>query len=580
MKPHKYTFIIFLFVLYWVTFLYETDSYHSIYMLCALIAVINLFKKTESTSSQNLPSTHLIFDICSVFFSLIVILANWSCFSPIESSFFNILLVGIGGFCVAYNILHLFFEVTCNFHWNNYYNRLSISPYKVFLLSTLGILIIDLLYLFLIAYPGNLSFDSYDQMLQVNNGNYSNHHPFWHTMLIQLWYNIGTILFHTPNAGVAMYSIFQVICMAICFSYIIVTLYQICVPLRYITICYLWFLLMPFHIVFSVTMWKDVLFAACVSIFTTALFRIIRKIGKLSILNYIAFVISGIAFCLFRTNGWIAFILFTFTLFLFFHEYRKSILPICIGIIAFTYILTRPLMAYMNVPQADFIESLSIPAQQVAFIIHKDLPLTEEQEQLLAQIVDIDEIAEIYNPHISDPVKNAVRHFGNQQYLAEHKKDFFNLWISLGLEYPSGYAMAWIEQTKGFWNGGYPYGIFTTGVRENNLGIERICHNEKLKELAHHYFRAFEHFELHEEHYFLQFFVSIGFHVWIVMLLALYSIIQKKREVLLTIPLISIILTLMIATPVFSEFRYAYSIFTTLPLIIFATFYEPSPEHN
>ncbi len=394
-------------------------------------------------------------------------------------------------------------------------------------------------------------------------------------MLIKFWYTLGLTLFHTPNAGVATYSVFQIICLAMCFSYTIVTLYQICIPRKYIIICYLWFLLMPYHIAFSVTMWKDVLFAAAISGFTTSLFRIMRNVGKSPLLNYIIFSICAIAFGLLRTNGWIALVISFFIMIPFFRNYKRKILLIIICIITFTYALTRPLMTHWNVTQPDFIESLSIPAQQIARVIHYNNALTNEQTQLLSQIADIDEIAKVYNPHVSDPVKNAVRNFGNQDYLVENKKEYLTLWIQLGLEYPSAYCAAWIEQTKGYWNGGYPSGIFATNVKENELGIKRICQNEVFEEGIVSYFRAFEHFEFHEDNYFLQFFVSIGMHIWLVVLLMLYSITNRNNAFILTVPVLAIILTLLIATPVYSDFRYAYSIFTTLPILIFATLYNP-----
>ena len=62
---------------------------------------------------------------------------------------------------------------------------------------------------------------------------------------------------------------------------------------------------------------------------------------------------------------------------------------------------------------------------------------------------------------------------------------------------------------------------------------------------------------------------SIGMHVWAVTFVFLIGILQKKRELMLIcIPLLTIILTLLVSTPIYNEFRYAYSVFTTFPLIV------------
>lgn len=43
----------------------------------------------------------------------------------------------------------------------------------------------------------------------------------------------------------------------------------------------------------------------------------------------------------------------------------------------------------------------------------------------------------------------------------------------------------------------------------------------------------------------------------------------------LPVPALSVIATLLIATPVYSEFRYAYSVFCTLPFLLAMTFGKP-----
>ena len=47
------------------------------------------------------------------------------------------------------------------------------------------------------------------------------------------------------------------------------------------------------------------------------------------------------------------------------------------------------------------------------------------------------------------------------------------------------------------------------------------------------------------------------------------SQVERKENVLTFIPTIAIVLTLMIATPVASEFRYAYPIYLCFPILLF-----------
>lgn len=61
-------------------------------------------------------------------------------------------------------------------------NRLLI----IFLIPFLTLSILYIILLFACKYPGNLTPDSISQISQLMTGNYSNHHPFYHTMIIKL----------------------------------------------------------------------------------------------------------------------------------------------------------------------------------------------------------------------------------------------------------------------------------------------------------------------------------------------------------------------------------------------------------
>ena len=55
--------------------------------------------------------------------------------------------------------------------------------------------------------------------------------------------------------------------------------------------------------------------------------------------------------------------------------------------------------------------------------------------------------------------------------------------------------------------------------------------------------------------------------VWALLAVVAVNVVNRKKEFFLTVPIVAVILTLLIATPVFAEFRYAYAVFTTLPFV-------------
>jgi hypothetical protein len=52
------------------------------------------------------------------------------------------------------------------------------------------------------------------------------------------------------------------------------------------------------------------------------------------------------------------------------------------------------------------------------------------------------------------------------------------------------------------------------------------------------------------------------------------SVRHKKSVLLVYLPVFGVYLTLLIATPVYSEFRYIYSLFTSLPMFCIVPFLD------
>ena len=79
---------------------------------------------------------------------------------------------------------------------------------------------------------------------------------------------------------------------------------------------------------------------------------------------------------------------------------------------------------------------------------------------------------------------------------------------------------------------------------------------------------------------FLQPLTSIGLHVWALVSCTVINILKKKKEFLLSIPLVVLIAGLWMGTPVYSEFRYAYPMFVSLPLILAVTIFDSAPSES
>ncbi len=438
---------------------------------------------------------------------------------------------------------------------------------KLFIIAFFLVAGIDMIVLFACKYPGSLSGDSMDQVMQIMTGSYSNHHPFFHTMIIKLGIDIGRSLFGSLNAGIAVYCVIQILFMAVCFGAVLMTMHEISAPGWMIASCLLFYILVPYHIMYSITLWKDVPFAGFVLLVTVYVYRCIKDIGNMR-LNMVIFTVAGIGMCIFRSNGFFAFILFTVSCLIIMKKEGRKLLICMISALALSYLLKYVTLAHMDIAQPDTVESLSIPLQQVAKVAASYNDFTPEEREELEKVVDIDEMIKEYRNYLSDPVKELIRKKGDQDYLKDNKLKFLKLYVRIGLRHPVIYTLGWVDQTCGYLNAaGYPNKYWYDSIDPNNYGIERVPRLTGPDRVINEYMWLYYEIPI------LQLFLCIGIYVWLLIAAIFIFLIKRNRAGLLaSIPAFAVILSLLIATPVSAEFRYAYSLFCSLPLLLVIAF--------
>lgn len=147
-----------------------------------------------------------------------------------------------------------------------------------------------------------------------------------------------------------------------------------------------------------------------------------------------------------------------------FRKKQYRIILSLVFVLIFSFIMKRPVLAMLNVSQPDTVESLSIPMQQIARVVVDENDLSSQQTELLSKVIDIEKIPDSYSPILHDPIKLLVREKGTVKYLKEHIAEYTKLYLELGLKHPIKFVEAWVDQTKGYWNGGYEYWRWADGV--------------------------------------------------------------------------------------------------------------------
>lgn len=553
----------------WLTVLSQlslTDTYYSVYLLCGVAGVLclchNAAHRAPLPRKQNV--TLAIF---AALFSGAVALANYPLFSPLRvlQNCFDLVCVLLGGWVVGYHILLWMLR------------RLPFSteaasrnhPKRVFWGVFLSVAAIDLAYLLFVLYPGVLTTDSFATIGQsLGQEAYDNVMPFWHTVTVELFVKLGLWLFDDINAAVALFHGAQILFIAACFGYALETLYRIGLPKWALALVYVLYALMPYNIVYSVTLWKDIPFAGSALLLVTALYRLLKNIGGRKG-NLAVLVIGAFGFSLLRTNGWYAFLVMFFLLSLLLWRQEKKLVLLLLVVLVVTWFMLNPLLTILNVNGTDFVEAFGIPMQQIARVLHNERPLAEEDMAMLNEIFYTDRAAELYDPQIVDPVKFYAFRHDRVDYLTEHLWDYIRLYFRIGTQYPTDYWQAWVEQTKGYWNGGYKYWTYTLKMGQNTFGIVQSPGDNLLSRLYNAAFRYWEKPEI------LQCLISIGLYVWTLVACCVTNVLKKRKEFLLTIPILVLIVGLWLGTPVFSEFRYAYPLILTLPVILSVTLWNP-----
>ncbi len=489
-----------------------------------------------------------------------------------------LLLTGIGLFIVYYYLTIWFLQAASSI-------TLIGSGYSYAWIPYLAAFICILCWLpyFLYEYPGVMTPDSINQYAQIIGAyQLNNHHSIVHTALIGMFYNIGVSVTGNAHTGLALYTIAQMIFMALAAGYVIRTLQKadIIMPVVLLTIGF--YALMPYNGAYAVTIWKDIPFAGCMTIFAAALMRFLVRgsfatssdtVPKLQISEYftllIPYVLSGTLLCLLRTNGWYVFVISIPFILIAYRKWLKVILPVHLTILALVLFVKYPVMHVYEIPQTDFVESLSIPVQQIARVIAEGESITESEAVYIQQLMDLDQIPTAYQPACSDNIKNLIRQKGNAS-LESDKATFFKMWFSIGIEHPKTYFDAYVAQTNGYWYPDVDYEVgLADGIYANEFGLswQPIIRGNiiiKIKELL---------FKLPKIIPLYGLLWSMGFLLWLILLLTALSLrMGKPASALVCLPFLLLIITLCIAAPVATEFRYIYAAFYALPLLIVSPF--------
>lgn len=438
-----------------------------------------------------------------------------------------------------------------------------------------GIVFLALLPLFLINFPGTMTVDSFNQLSQTRGLTpLHDHHPWVHTLIIKLFYNIGYSLSNNVTVGIAAFILAQMLLVSLGLGFTAETLASLGSGRMGAVIVIAGFILFPYHAAFTITMWKDILFALGVLIITILLYKELVAGIRPGVADSLLFVLSSLAVCLFRHNGFYAYILCAL-IFAFRAIVNRRSSDAYVGKNARTAILTLvsilicliingPVKSGLNVQNGDFGHELAIPLQQIARVVQLNGDISDEELEELARVNSIEYIVNNYEPGGAD---NMIQWLvaGDSDYVKNNKGRFLKLYLSLGLKNPNAYIMAFIDQTKGYYTTMMPeqtayYGILPNGDNLDNYPIFGAGVRIKINEILS---------KLQDVLPVYAIFYSPGACLLILILMIGIEKVRGRRSMLLVfLPQLCLTLTVLIATPLVADLRYAYALMLSMPSLI------------
>ena len=240
---------------------------------------------------------------------------------------------------------------------------------------------------------------------------------------------------------------------------------------------------------------------------------------------------------------------------------------ICFGVVLLLYFTIKgPIYKNYNISKGSSAEYLAIPIQQISRMITKDIKLNKADKKLINDIIDINVIKDVYNPYTSDNIK-----FNNNFNIIAYdnnKVEYLKLWLRLIIKHPFIATESYLLSTLSYWNTDVYNCMYYSTVEKNNLKIyssPKVPHSViKILNLLNN-----KNIPILSLEY------SCSFAIYLILFSLMLCYFKKNKKYLLCyIPIFGLWLSIMIATPVASEFRYIFWSYTCLPLLLFIPFSE------
>ncbi|MGB4437729.1 MAG: hypothetical protein WBJ13_00600 [Sedimentibacter sp.] len=418
--------------------------------------------------------------------------------------------------------------------------------------------------------PGNMSYDTYNQVSQLKGIiPFNTWHPIGHTLFIGLLLNIWD--------NYAVITIFQILFFVAVTSsfYSVLLKYKVKWQLIYLSAIIM--TAIPSVGINVVTQWKDIPFTVGLLLGTLILFKMnLDENYFCKVINAVEFVVCMLVISLFRFNGILAFIVLL--IYTFIYVFRSNIKiqkrNYCIAaaslLIIFSIvniIIPKQINAVPNPPGMKLRPIYQ--GYSAIYVYGGEEKLDKESRKLIEAVSTPKQMSDFYNPYFADTISSNTPGFLNNLSKIS-TKDALKMYIEatkvhpgvvLGDKFNLSVTMWSVTSDRFSYNNAY-----TTDIQKemtDEFGVHRVENKftyiiEKVALCT-----------LGENYLSNTLIWRTGFYLSLELILILYLILRKDKRISLFIPLVCNGLIVFLTMPA-QDYRYLWFIFLLFPFLVLA----------
>lgn len=446
----------------------------------------------------------------------------------------------------------------------------------------------------IVAYPAYFCHDSYNQLDQFFGFKpWSAHHPPVCTAIMGSIISLGRKI--SGNFGVFLFALFQMLVLVSICAYMMLLFRKLRTPKWLLVVTYVMLIFVPYYTAYIGLFLKDNLYSYMFMLLVIELVYLVQKKSSYfdSALHVILFCVADIGVMLLRNNG--KYVVYPLTIVLgslAIHFCRRRQLTYKTVILTLIMLLSPIVISnmisagfnnYYNIEQGSIREALSLPMQQTArYVKYHSEDVTSSEKTVINNVMDYDQLAQLYNPIISDPVKKTFKYNPTTKELIAYIK----VWFKQFLRHPKVYLDATLNQNYFLLYTGQRNNVtyvndFSSNVGEDYqkhivayLGLQNIDGLSRAKSNIQNYYELCFTFPG------LRLLSHPAFYNLILLWLIFFSFIKKDwRMLIVAIPAAINFVTIILAPVIQGHPRYAFPIIYTVPIII-AVFMHNSNEDS